>query len=112
MFPTAAGETEMEEAVAEALAADGDAQIVTDGEVRQPLSADRVMLREDDLLLAPVQRPPPGNPALKGSQWQVSALKAGECVRRLLFVMSAPDSQREISPPSGRKSTYATVRIC
>ena len=33
------------------------------------------------------------------------ALKAGECVRRLLFVIFAPDSRQESSPLSGRKST-------
>ncbi|WP_459595002.1 HAMP domain-containing protein, partial [Bradyrhizobium diazoefficiens] len=37
---------------------------------------------------------------------------AGECVRRLFFVIFAPDSQQESSPLSGRKSTQATVRIC
>ncbi|MCD9260100.1 hypothetical protein, partial [Bradyrhizobium japonicum] len=36
----------------------------------------------------------------------------GECVRRLFFVIFAPDSQQESSPLSGRKSTQATVRIC
>ncbi|WP_284282341.1 hypothetical protein, partial [Bradyrhizobium liaoningense] len=35
-----------------------------------------------------------------------------ECVRRLFFVIFAPDSQQESSPLSGRKSTQATVRIC
>ncbi|WP_283848905.1 transposase DNA-binding-containing protein, partial [Bradyrhizobium japonicum] len=40
------------------------------------------------------------------------ALNAGECVRRLFFVIFAPDSQQESSPLSGRKSTQATVRIC
>src|SRR5512133_2133105 len=39
-------------------------------------------------------------------------LNAGECVRRLFFVIFAPDSQQESSPLSGRKSTQATVRIC
>ncbi|WP_348522403.1 deaminase, partial [Bradyrhizobium liaoningense] len=34
------------------------------------------------------------------------------CVRRLFFVIFAPDSQQESSPLSGRKSTQATVRIC
>ncbi|MDI2073550.1 hypothetical protein, partial [Bradyrhizobium sp. Mp27] len=33
-------------------------------------------------------------------------------VRRLFFVIFAPDSQQESSPLSGRKSTQATVRIC
>jgi exodeoxyribonuclease V alpha subunit len=33
------------------------------------------------------------------------ALNAGECVRRLFFVIFAPDSQQESSPLSGRKST-------
>ncbi|MCK1326450.1 hypothetical protein ACVWZV_009398 [Bradyrhizobium sp. GM5.1] len=40
------------------------------------------------------------------------ALNAGECVRRLFFVIFAPDSRQESSPLSGRKSTQATVRIC
>ncbi|WP_461322064.1 zinc-binding dehydrogenase [Bradyrhizobium diazoefficiens] len=39
-------------------------------------------------------------------------MNAGECVRRLFFVIFAPDSQQESSPLSGRKSTQATVRIC
>ena len=39
------------------------------------------------------------------------ALNAGECVRRDLFIIVAPDLQREPSPPSGRKSTHAAVRI-
>ncbi|UGY14540.1 hypothetical protein HAP48_0039325 [Bradyrhizobium septentrionale] len=40
------------------------------------------------------------------------ALNAGECIRRLFFVIFAPDSRQESSPLSGRKSTQATVRIC
>nr|WP_224496546.1 SRPBCC domain-containing protein [Bradyrhizobium septentrionale] len=39
-------------------------------------------------------------------------MNAGECIRRLFFVIFAPDSRQESSPLSGRKSTQATVRIC
>ncbi|MFV0282095.1 MAG: hypothetical protein ACK5JM_15215, partial [Rhodoblastus sp.] len=42
----------------------------------------------------------------------IAQSEPGECVRRLLFVISAPDSRRKSSPSSGRKSTYAAVRIC
>jgi hypothetical protein len=40
------------------------------------------------------------------------ASNAGECARRLHFVSHTPVSQQESSPPSGRKSTWPTVRIC
>jgi hypothetical protein len=38
------------------------------------------------------------------------ALNAGECIRRLLFVIFAPEMRPTSWPPSGRKSTQATVR--
>src|ERR1700683_609168 len=39
------------------------------------------------------------------------ALKPGVWFLRVRFVISAPDSRREPSPPSGRKSTQPTVQI-
>lgn len=56
----------MKEPMVEALAGDGHVQIVRDGEIQEALPADLVMLWEEDLLLAPIQGPPPGNPALEG----------------------------------------------
>jgi hypothetical protein len=40
------------------------------------------------------------------------ALKAGECFRRGLLFMDAPDSRAQACPLSGRDSTYRTVRKC
>lgn len=57
----------MKEAMVEALAGDGDVHIVSDGEIQEALPADHVMLWEEDLLFAPIQYPPTGNPALEGS---------------------------------------------
>ena len=67
MFPATASQAKMKEAMVEALAGHGDAQFVADGKVRQALSADLVMLGEEDLLLAAVQRPPAGDPAFEGA---------------------------------------------
>src|SRR5271168_2364279 len=39
------------------------------------------------------------------------ALKPGVWFLRVRFVIFAPDSRREPSPPSGRKSTQPTVQI-
>src|SRR3984957_9619297 len=39
------------------------------------------------------------------------ALKPGVLFLRVRFVIFAPDSRREPSPPSGRKSTQPTVQI-
>jgi hypothetical protein len=39
------------------------------------------------------------------------ALKPGVWFLRVRFVIVAPDSRRELSPPSGRKSTQPTVQI-
>src|SRR6202451_1224788 len=39
------------------------------------------------------------------------ALKPGVWFLRVRFVIFAPDSRREPSPPSGRKSTRPTVQI-
>lgn len=41
-------------------------KIVSDGEIQEALPSDLGMLGEEDLLLAPIQGPPPGNPALEG----------------------------------------------
>ena len=57
----------MEAPMVKALACDGDAQFIADGEIEQALPSDFVSLGEVDLLLATVQRPPAGNPALKGA---------------------------------------------
>jgi hypothetical protein len=38
-------------------------------------------------------------------------LKPGVWFLRVRFVIFAPDSRREPSPPSGRKSTQPTVQI-
>lgn len=52
-----------------------------------------------------------GRPSLFTAANATFALKAGECVRRALFLIFAPDSRLESSPLSGRKSTHAAVRI-
>jgi hypothetical protein len=71
IFPAAASEAKMEEAMVEAFAADGHPQIVANCEVGQTLPPGGVMLRKHDLLLSPVQGSPTRDPALEGASHAV-----------------------------------------
>ena len=71
MAPARVGERELVEPVWEGDAGDHDAELVADGEVRQPESAGRVLLREEDFALGAVHGSPLAYAALQRTKDRV-----------------------------------------
>src|SRR5450631_2637901 len=83
MAPARMGERELVDPVREGDAGDNYIELVADGEVRQPESAGRVLLREEDFALGAVHRAPLAYAALQGAQNRRSVV-AGIAALQLL----------------------------
>src|SRR5437879_2374218 len=84
MFPAAAGQPEMIEAVRERLAGNGDAEAVSDGEIGQRLAAGIMALREEDLLVFAVKGAPFGDATLQRAADAVGKSVKAEFVLEVL----------------------------
>ena len=71
------------------LAGQGDAELVGDGEIRQPLSPGVVPLRKKYLLVRAMQRPPVGDPPFQGAPYAV-----GHDLLAELVLQSLEDANR------------------